>query len=60
MTRPHWLAAALERHAPEAERRKDRSDRARLQAALRSDKKSDREAASAELAGRGRPAKKRA
>lgn len=56
MTRPDWLTAALERHAPETERAKDRPARARLQSALRSDRKTERDAAKAEVAAR-QPAK---
>ena len=55
MTRPDWLTDALERHAPKTERDKAKNDRARLQAALRSDRKEDRQAAAAELADRIKP-----
>jgi hypothetical protein len=66
MTRPDWLTAALAKHAPKAERDKQRPARAALQAALRSDKRADRDAAKAEVAAkveqartRPAPAKKR-
>jgi hypothetical protein len=56
--RPEWLDKALAEHAPESERVKGRAERARLQAALRSDKKADRDAAKAEVAEKTKPAKK--
>ena len=54
-----WMDAALAKHVKPAEVAKQKTDRVRLQAALRSDKKADRDAAKAEIAKKVRPAKKR-
>lgn len=53
--RPDWLDKALAEHVDETDRAKSRKDRARLQAALRSDKKADRDAAVAEVAEKVKP-----
>lgn len=57
-SRPDWVDAALAKHVDETERAKSRKDRARLQAALRSDRRTDRDAARTEMLERAKPAKK--
>lgn len=56
--RPDWLTAALARHVQPADLDEGRADRARLRAALRSERQADRAAARAELAERRKPKKK--
>lgn len=53
--RPEWLDDAIKRLAPKTERDKDKADRVRLQAALKSDRKADRDAAMAEVAEKVKP-----
>lgn len=57
-TRPDWLEAALAKHAPKAERDKQRPQRAQLQVTLRSEDPAAREIAKQTIKDKLKPKKR--